>query len=159
MVLRSWVEPSYFYALVLFYLIGVYSLKVYFSMFVLLLLMLKLLGFPFPSTMILISPSNFISAFTSVLIDRLLKLSTSFLYLANLSKTLFTYTSYWGINEVLGCLTDALWNYPSIRYDHTAASITIGRKSENLAFFMSHFEAISTPFGIWRTAALRSLSP
>ena len=35
--------------------------------------------------MILISPSSIISALTSVLIDKLVKLKTSFLYFANLS--------------------------------------------------------------------------
>lgn len=41
-------------------------------------------GLDLPSTVILISPSSFISALTSVLIDKLLKLSTSFLYFENL---------------------------------------------------------------------------
>lgn len=42
-------------------------------------------GRDLPSTVTLISPSSFMSALTSVLMDRLLRLSTSFLYLLNLS--------------------------------------------------------------------------
>jgi hypothetical protein len=46
--------------------------------------LLRIPGFDFPYTVILISPYNFISALTSVLIERLLRLKTSRLYLENL---------------------------------------------------------------------------
>lgn len=69
--------------------------------------LLRLPGFAFPYTVILISPSSFMSAFTSVLIDRLLRLKTSFLYLENLSSALFTCTNYSRTHAVPGFLTDA----------------------------------------------------
>jgi hypothetical protein len=50
-----------------------------------------LLGLParvLPSTVILIYPYSFISALTSVLMERLLRLSTSLLYFANLYQLL-----------------------------------------------------------------------
>jgi hypothetical protein len=46
--------------------------------------LLRLPGLDLPSTVILISPSSFISALTSVLMERLLRLSISLLYLENL---------------------------------------------------------------------------
>jgi hypothetical protein len=90
-VRRSWVEPiSLSFALRSFW--GVeYSFIRATILSVFWVLLLPCLDLP--STVILIYPSSFMSALTSVLIDRLLRLRTSFLYFENLNNLILTYSS------------------------------------------------------------------
>ena len=106
----------------------------------------RLVPFDFPSTVILIYPSNFISALTSVLIERLLKLKTSLLYFENLHKTYLTYTNCSKTHLVLEFRADAWWSYPSKVYDHIVSSAPTGHKLKNWASFQFHFEVISMLF-------------
>ena len=89
------------------YLVGVMNSLmsiIYFSIFWLLLFP----GLDLPSTVIFISPSNFMSALTSVLIDKLPRLNTSLLYFENLCYIWFTCTNYSRTHEVTGYQVDVL---------------------------------------------------
>lgn len=103
----------------------------------------RLVPFDFPSTVILIYPSSFISALTSVLMERLLKLNISLLYFENLHKAYLTYTSCLRIHRVLEFRVDAWWSCPSKVYDRIVSLAPTGHKSRNLVSFQFHFEVIS----------------
>ena len=116
---------------------------------------LELPCFDFPSTVILIYPYNFMSAFTYVLIERLPRESTSFLYLANLHIEIVTCSSYWEIHEVIVFRVDVWWNCPSRECDHTVFWVQVDRRWEKIVFSLFNFEVPSRLFEKLRKAVLQ----